>query len=256
MTVLRPAERLLMELGITRPSEIDLEAIAWTRGAAVRYRPLDECEATIVGSEKRAIITVNCNSIPVRQRYSLGHEIGHWHLHKGRVLFCGKRDIENPAHRIFDPEFQADQFASDLILPGYMFNPRVAKMKRLTLSEIGNIAEEFRASKTATLLKLVESNRLPILAVCHGQEKRRWFKRAPMIPDWWFPQKELDHESIAFELLFGGSVESNYPRKIGADAWFDFRGADHYEVREQSFLLPNDEVLTLLILPENGLGWQ
>ncbi len=253
MTALRPAEKLLMELGITHPEEIDLEAIAWTLGAAVRFRPLDKSEATIVGSEKRAIITVNCTSLPVRQRFSLGHEIGHWHHHRGRVLFCGPRDIGNPAHRSLDPEHQADRFASDLILPGYMFGPRIVKMKRLSLSDIGEIAEEFNASRTATLIRLVESNRFPIMAVCHGQQKRSWFQRAPMIPNWWFPNEELDHESIAFELLFGGASESNYPRTIGADAWFHFRGADRYEVKEQSFLLPGDEVLTLLILPEEGL---
>ena len=46
-----PAERMLMDLGITEPKEIDLDAIAWTRGAVVNYRPIDNCEATIVGSE-------------------------------------------------------------------------------------------------------------------------------------------------------------------------------------------------------------
>lgn len=254
MTGFRPAERLLMELGITRPCEIDLEAIAWTRGAAVRFRPLDECEATIVGSERRAIITVNTNSRPVRRNFSLGHELGHWHHDKGRVLYCGPRDIGNPAHRSLNPEYLADQFAADLILPGYMFRPRIAKMKRLTLSHIGEIAEEFKASRTATLLKLVDSNRFPIIAVCHGKQKRNWFHRAPMIPGWWFPKGELDHESIAFELLFRHVSESTNPQKIGADAWFDFRGADRYEVREQSFLLPDDEVLTMVILPEEGLG--
>lgn len=253
MTALRPAEKLLMELGITRPGEIDLEAIAWTLGAVVRFRPLDKVEATIVGSEKRAIITVNCNSLPVRQKFSLAHEIGHWHHHKGRVLFCGAHDIGNPAHRSLNPEYQADQFASDLILPSYMFRPRISRMNRLTLSHIGEIADEFRASRTATLLKLVDSDRFPIIAVCHGKEKRSWFHRAPMIPNWWFPKEELDHESIAFELLFSGASESNYPRIIGADAWFDFRGADRYEIREQSFLLPQNEVLTMLILPEEGL---
>jgi hypothetical protein len=44
------------------------------------------------------------------------------------------------------------------------------------------------------------------------------------------------------------------PRKIGADAWFEFRGADNYELQEQSFSLPNKEILTLLILPEHA--WQ
>jgi len=254
MKALRPAEKLLKELGITRPEEIDLDALAWTRGAAVRYRFMEKCEATIVGSKDKAIITVNSNSIPTRKRFSLAHEIGHWHHHKGRVLFCGPREIGNPAHRALDPESQADQFASDLILPDYMFRPRIAKMKRLTLSNMAEIAEEFSASRTATLLKLVESDSFPIIVICHGKERRRWFRRAPMIPDFWFPNEELDHESYAFEMLFGEIAESRFPHKIGADAWFTFRGAEHYEVQEQSFLLPNEEVLTMLILPEDGLG--
>ena len=54
---MRPAERILFELGIERPDQIDLDAIAWARGAAVKYRPLDKCEAMIVGTQRRAIIT-------------------------------------------------------------------------------------------------------------------------------------------------------------------------------------------------------
>ena len=64
---------------------------------------------------------------------------------------------------------------------------------------------------------------------------------------------DLDPESIAFEMLFSGAPESRFPRKIGADAWFDFRNAEHFEIQEQSFLLPNEEVLTLLILPDEAL---
>lgn len=253
MTALRPAERILLGLGIQSPQHIDLEAIAWSLGAAVNYRPMEKCEATIVGSTRRAIITVNSKAMPVRRRFSIGHEIGHWHHHRGQLLFCGTSDIGNPAHNAHNLEKQADRFASDLILPGYMFGPRIGKMKRPTLAAIREIADEFQVSATATLLKLVEFNQFPVLAVCHNMERRRYFHRAQMIPEWWFPRGELDHESFAFEMLFGGTPESSYPQKIGADAWFDFRGVDRFEVQEQSFLLPNKEVLTLLILPEEAL---
>ena len=254
MTALRPAERILMGLGIERPDQIDLEAIAWASGAVVKYRPLDECEAMIVGAERRAIITVNSKALPVRQRFSLAHEIGHWHHHRGRVLICGAADIGNPAHRALDPETQADQFASDLILPNYIIRPRIAQMKKLSLSGAREIADEFNASVTATLLKLADADYFPIVVVCHDRRRRRWFRRAPMVPGWWFPKDDLDAESFAFEMLFGGGAESSYPRKIGADAWFEFRNLQRYEVQEQSFLLPNEEVLTLLTLPEDGLG--
>lgn len=250
---LRPAERILLDLGIEDPQDIDLEAIAWTLGAAVNYRPLDRCEAMIVGGSRRAVITVNSKAIPVRRRFSIAHEIGHWHHHRGRILFCGTRDIDNPEDDALHLERQADQFASDLILPNFMVRPRIIKIRRLTLAVIRAIADEFQASDTATLLKLVSLDQFPIIAVCHNRERRRWFRRAPMIPRWWFPRSELDHESFAFEMLFGSGAESSYPRKIGGDAWFDFRGADSFEIQEQSFQLPNHEVLTLLILPDEAL---
>jgi hypothetical protein len=75
-----------------------------------------------------------------------------------------------------------------------------------------------------------------------------------MLPGWWFPKDDLDAESIAFEMLFGGAVEISYARKIPAKAWFDFRGVERFEIREQSFLLPNEQVLTLLILPPEAVG--
>ena len=248
---MRPAEAILIELGIERPDQIDLEAIAWAKGAVVKYRPLDKCEAMIVGSQRRAIVTVNSRSIPVRRRYSLAHEIGHWHHHRGRILFCGAADIGNPARNALDPETQADQFASELLLPDFMFRPRIGKMKRLVLASVREVAAEFNVSVTATLLKLVESNRFPIICVCHNKERRRWFRASAMVPKWWFPKNELEVESIAFEMLFGGAAEISYARKIGAETWFDFRGVDRHEIQEQAFLLPHDEVLTLLILPND-----
>jgi hypothetical protein len=245
---------MLIALGIERPEQIDLEAIAWEHGAAVKYRPLDRCEAMIVGAQRRAIITVNCRAIQTRRRFSLAHEIGHWHHHRGRILFCGAADIGNPAHAPLDPENQADQFASDLLLPDFMFRPRIVKIKPLMLSTIREIAEEFNVSLTATLLKLAGSDRFPIVIVCHNKQRRRWFRRAPMVPGWWFPNENLDAESIAFEMLFGGAAEISYARKVGAEAWFEFRGVERHEIQEQAFLLPNDEVLTLLILPAEAIG--
>jgi Zn-dependent peptidase ImmA (M78 family) len=254
MTALTPAERILLGLGITSPKEIDLEAIAWSRGAIVNYRPLDKCEATIIGSQTRAVITVSNRSIPERQRFSLAHELGHWHHHRDRMLFCGQKEVGRFGNDANNPEQQADRFASDLILPNYLLAPRLTKVKRMTLALVRELREEFQASLTATLLKLVKSNRFPIIVVCHGRQGRRWFQRADMVPGWWFPSDDLDAESFAFELLFRGIDDNSFPRKIGAGAWFTFRNADRYEVQEQSFRLPNEEVLTLLIILTEGLG--
>jgi Zn-dependent peptidase ImmA (M78 family) len=248
-----PAEKLLQSLGIDDPREIDLEAIAWHMGALVKRRPLDGCEALIVGSQRKAIISVNSSSIDTRQRFSIAHEIGHWHHHRGRMLFCDGRDFGSPMSPM-SPEKQADDFASDLILPNYLFMPMARTLKRLNLKTVRDIAEQFRASLTATLIKLVISDYFPIMLVCHSQSGRKWPCRPPSLQRFWYPKEELDPESPAFELLFRGGREDTIPRKIGADAWFDFRGAERYEIQEQSFCLPGNEILTLLILPDSALA--
>jgi Zn-dependent peptidase ImmA (M78 family) len=248
-----PAEKLLQSLGIDDPREIDLEAIAWHMGALVKRRPLDGCEALIVGSQRKAIISVNSLSIETRQRFSIAHEIGHWHHHRGQMLFCEGRDFGSPTSPL-SPEKQADDFASDLILPNYLFMPTARKLKRLNLKTVREIAEQFRASLTATLIKLVMSDYFPIMLVCHSQSGRKWPCRPPSLQRFWYPKEELDHESPAFDLLFRGGREDTIPRKIGAEAWFDFRGAERYEIQEQSFTLPGNEILTLLILPDSALA--
>jgi Zn-dependent peptidase ImmA (M78 family) len=252
MTV-RPAEQLLLELGISDPRQINLDAIAWHLGAAVRYRHMDSADATIVGSDRRAVIAVNSSRIETRQRFSLAQEIGHWQYHRGRILFCTPRDIGDPARAANDPERQADRFASDLILPPYLLRLRLAKLKRVELAPMHGIADEFGASMTATLLKVVDQNLFPIIIVCHGRNGRRWFRRSAMIPDAWFPQSDLDAQSYAFDMLYRRSPEQTTPRKVRAGAWFDFKDADRHDVREQSFRLPNAEVLTVLTVPNEGL---
>jgi Zn-dependent peptidase ImmA (M78 family) len=254
MSAVTPAERLLLQLGISNAEDIDLDAIAWHVGAVVKYRHMDRADATIVGSSRHAVIAVNNSTSPARQRFSLGHELGHWHHHRGRVLFCGPADIGNFARGPLDPERQADTFASDLILPGFLVRPIITKLKKVTLSHAREIADEFRASMTATLIKILNEDRFPILLVCHGKDKRRWFRRANMIPEWWFPRDDLDADSFAFEILHNSASEDIFPRKNGAGAWFEFRNVDKYELHEQSFPLPNNEVLTILTIPEEGLG--
>jgi hypothetical protein len=101
--------------------------------------------------------------------------------------------------------------------------------------------------------KMTLRNRFPMAIVCHNKVRRRWFERASMIQDWWFPSRVLDRQTFAADMLFNGAAEQDFPRKMGADAWFDFKGSDKYEVEEQSFLLPDDEILTVLKLPEAAI---
>ena len=126
---LSPAEILLQDLGVTEPSEIDLEAIAFHVNARVRYRPLDGCEARIIGRADQAIITVNQHSQHRRKRFSITHELGHWHHHRGKCLSC-RVEAYRP-RRTASPERTADGYAAHLLMPNYLFRAMARDHKKL-----------------------------------------------------------------------------------------------------------------------------
>lgn len=85
--VVKPPATVLSELGVSVPSDIVIEGIAEYCGATIVYEPLDGCEARILGAGDRAIITVNANSPRPRQRFSAGHELGHWMRDRRKLAF-------------------------------------------------------------------------------------------------------------------------------------------------------------------------
>lgn len=243
---LTQAERLLQEVGVTEPDEIDLDAIAYHVNARVRYRLLDGCEARIVGYGNQAIITVNKSSIHQRKRFSIAHELGHWHNHRGQCLVCRADDYQ-PDHALA-PERVANAYAADLLMPNYIFRPLASKHEKLNFKMVGALADIFSTSKTATALRLVTGDYHPAILVCHGPNGRKWFKPAPSVPSKWFPQDNLDADSFAFGILFGHKPDDANPRKIGADAWFDRRDAERYEVYEQTIRTGPNEIVTLVLI--------
>lgn len=252
MRRLTPAEILLQELGVTEPSEIDLEAIAHYGGAAVRERPLDGCEAHIIGVGDRAVITVRSDSHARRKRFSIAHELGHWHFHRGKRLICRKDDIENHERGPADREGAADRYAADLLLPRYLFEPMAAQYRRMSMAAARALADAFDASLTATAIRIVEHGPDPAMVICHGKQKRKWFRTGPDVPDRWFPRDDLDPASLAFDVLHGDQRQSRQA-VMGAGAWFDRYDADRYELLEQTIRTGPDEILTLLLFTDEAM---
>ena len=247
----RFAEQLVSELGICKPADIDLDAIALVLGVSVKYEPLEGCEALIVGHGERAIVTINKKSIPERQRFSLGHELGHWTHHKGRALYCAQEDIESNNDKVRDTELIADRYASSLLVPSFLFRPALAAYKKFSWKVIREIAKEFGCSPLATVLRIVDLNTAPMLFVYLQDGKRKWFKRSKDVAEAWFPKDSPDPESYAFDLSFDASKAPAGPRKVEADAWFDRWNANRFELVEDTIRV-GDCVYSILLLEDEG----
>ncbi len=248
---LTPAEALLQELGVTRPDEIDLEAIAFHVNACVRYTALDGCDARIIGSVNQAIISVNQDSQWRRQRFSIAHELGHWHHHRGRCLTCRVEDYL--PHSSTSVERAADNYAADLLMPRYLFRPMADNLSTVSFGAISFLANEFDTSRTATAIRFMENTQSPAMLVCHGPHGYKWFCRSPRVPDRWFPQQELAPESLAFDIQYGGKPNSIQPRTIKANAWLKGSRAHRFQIEEQTIANGPDETLTLLILTDDAM---
>lgn len=232
---------------ITTPEDIEIEAIAADCNATIVYEPLHGCEARILGKGDKAIITVNSRSRRERQRFSAGHELGHWMRDRGRMAFScddyvlnSEWDAENE-----NPEHNANRYSADLLLPGSMFAIR-AKNRPITLETVRDLSESFQTSLTATAIRLVELGSFPAMIVCNEKQGcRRWFVRNPDVPTKLWPRDKPASYTIASELL-RGITGPQQPVAVSSAGWFDYPGSDGYAIQENSFQITPELVLTLL----------
>lgn len=109
------AEGLPIEAGVAGIYPVPLETIALHLGfSPVAFEGGDDVSGAINHAER--VIYVNSNESPVRQRFTLAHEIGHAALHAGESVIDYRKNIDSP-----DPnntkEVQANQFAANLLMP-------------------------------------------------------------------------------------------------------------------------------------------
>ena len=236
----------MQSLGVEGPEDINLHAIAWHLGVIdIRERELEGCEARIVGRGSNAIISVKQGGNRHRRRFSICHELGHWHFHRGQTLYCKATDIRD-REVTQAKEKVANGFASDLLLPPYLLSPVVRDYKTINVAAIREIARLFDASMSATAIKLVKSGLVTGMVVCHGTAGKRWHMPSPQVPPTWYPKAELDQSSPAFDMLFSARQDQPTAKRVGAHLWFERRDAELYQITEQSFKVAEAEVLTLL----------
>jgi Zn-dependent peptidase ImmA (M78 family) len=241
----RAAEELLTDLGISDPADIELEAIAHCVGVEVQYRRLASCEAQIIGYRDRAVVYVSPDTSPQRKRFSTGHELGHWHHHRGRSFVCRASDIGQPIdEKSRNAERQADAYAGDLILPPFMVRPRLERLGEISFDGIAELASQFKASVTATAIRTVRITRQPVILVAHNLFGRMW--QWPSITAGQIRiRDDVDSRSPSFLSMMGGNKASG-ARREPAHYWFDRRHIEQFDVKVQSFRTLEGEVLTLL----------
>lgn len=153
------AEQLLERFG-PYSLPVPVEKIAKFLGAQVRFSPLDdELSGMVFIKDGTPIIGVNSLHHPNRQRFTIGHEVGHLDMHRemlSKEVHVDKgfpilmRDL-TAATGIELLEVQANRFAAALLMPKAVLEAALAS-KDFDIDDekpFAELAKKFRVSKQA-----------------------------------------------------------------------------------------------------------
>lgn len=253
MSLRRTPYSIWTDLGITTPEEANIEVMAYFCGATVKYRPLKSCAARIVGKGNKAIISIDQDATPERQRFSIAHELGHWLKDRGAITFsCRAKDMNPKRYRDYetDPEAAANRFAVELLMPSLIFKPAAAGQP-ITFDAANRLKHQFGVSLTAAAIRLVELGSFPSMIVCHDIKGYKWSWRHPDLPPYVKVRRLQSKHTEAYRLLRDAAYSPQGPVEVDADDWVDHKTAADYVVTEDSVRSQSNTTLSLIWWRDN-----
>jgi len=165
-----PIREIFNKLNIKDPV-IDVGKIAESYQVEIIYQDFDDnASGLLLIKDGKAVIAVNADNPPNRQRFTIAHELGHYFLHAEKntddlfidqSLYHRNAESSKGTNNI---EIDANKFAASLLMPESMIKEAIAN-NELDLSDdydLSLLAQKFQVSDKAM------SYRLGNLDLCFG----------------------------------------------------------------------------------------
>lgn len=233
-------------IGLRHPTELEIEIVAYLRGALVRGTPMNGARANLLrtGARKHrhricderieGVISV-ADHLPLEQRrWAIAHELGHFEAHPNvnYLGFCTGDDLRAD-YTNSGREPEANAFAAELLMPEHLYRKRVDGVAKVTWEPISAFASEFQVSLTAAALRFVSltGERLALYVCKDGKVAwssgtRDYGRRLPK-------GSPLSQWSLASDYFRKGHVPA-HAESVSADAWAP-NARDGEEVVEHAF---------------------
>lgn len=237
------ARRLVAELRIRHPRELDVELLAAHHGLVVRPLPLQHEEGRLLRGANHGIINVAQSALASNKwRFVVAHELGHFLRHPQLDNFaaCTRGDLSGYAAEC---EAEANDFAAELLMPASLFGPRCDR-NRPSLHDIAELATEFQTSLTATALRFVGCAPEPCAVVHSTDSVIDWMRWSDNFKPFMRSGTRLGGDSYAGDLHQGLEV-ADQPSHVDVEAWGDCPAGD-LDLFEHSRRVGPRSVLSLL----------
>ena len=158
-------EVLAEACGFTKPP-VDVERVAKHLRLKVAYADLgDDVSGLLISKGAATAIAIQANDPPNRQRFTIAHEIGHFHLRHqfepGEHVHVDHGHLITPRNSRSSTgedlkEIEANQFAACLLMPSKLIAARIKALKAPKLRDyhVTLLASEFEVSEQAMTIRL------------------------------------------------------------------------------------------------------
>lgn len=210
------ANGLLDRLVVEEPSEIDIETLAWLSGQlTVEIGGLENADGRLTANADGGVIRVRAGLREGRLRFVIAHEIGHHRLHRSQPTLDTARELSTWTDS--SKETEANVFASELLMPQRIFEPR-ARRDEPSLALMKSLAEEFRTSLLAAATQFIHYTKEPCALFVTVAGKRAWFRKSKTF-DFTIYRETPHGYSVAGEILKGAYASSEKFLRVPAGAW-------------------------------------
>ena len=156
----KSADALLKHSGVLQ-IPVPVEEIASFLKIKIGRGPSKDFSGLLLRKDGAALIGINDDEHPHRQRFTIAHELGHFFLHQGKEAFVDYRQSTKKTPRTLK-EREADLFAASLLMPRQALNKDFAKIAQDSLfdedqihSAISYLADKYDVSQEAMRIRLM-----------------------------------------------------------------------------------------------------
>lgn len=188
-------------------------------GIELFYSDELDAEAYFIRTHSTSVIVVkdsNC-TYSSRQSFSIAHELGHFTIPGHRDEYkCTLEDLNSyTANMRYEKE--ANDFASELLMPSKYFDVDVRKTI-LSMNTLISLSEKYGTSLTATAIRYIKKTSDPGAIVCSKDGKILYAYKSPTFKydlHW----GHLSPNTYASEFFSKGSVLDGTAHQVRYDAW-------------------------------------
>jgi hypothetical protein len=191
-----------------------------------------------------------------RRRFSLAHELGHYHIPRHRTagehLQCAEVDLRCRSQDAKRLEWEANEFASELLMPALQFRADTAR-KDICFSSVYELAapEMYHVSVTAAAWRVVQTSLEPCALVVAQEQRVQWVARSRNFPPYLVERNQILSPETLAASAFRGEGPSASARDVDWFQWLEHEPAARGTLVESTHAVPRlRQVLSLLWMPD------